>query len=332
MSIQNPDWTNSRSRVLVVFVLLTFLSTCGCMSRNGSNGVVQEEPALEQAESSPNVTTDNTNESDLGVFVPLDKSVPVQLIDGTPSQGRFPSGVSVVRVTAVVDSGRGSRGILAVSMASDRAVYWNHFVDDLPPIREVTMLRTLGIDPRGGSWKDFLRESVNVKCDLCLMYARIDDVDADAAFLAVLWDAVAARPLTTFRVAATIPEMVRKACQKGDSTDTRACDAEHVAESELRELVRNHLWDRVAVDASGETTEKSPWRNKLPLYPRDKGRRWVPLQVDPSRHQSRSMEDPPTEHRFLSPSNHDPHRGPDETPQDGLAELPERQSVAPDQR
>ncbi|MCZ6681973.1 MAG: hypothetical protein O7B26_02245, partial [Planctomycetota bacterium] len=104
MSIRNPDWTNSRSRVLVVFVLLTFLSTCGCMSRNGSNGVVQEEPALEQAESSPNVTTDNTNESDLGVFVPLDKSVPVQLIDGTPSQGRFPSGVSVVRVTAVVDS------------------------------------------------------------------------------------------------------------------------------------------------------------------------------------------------------------------------------------
>ncbi len=127
------------------------------MSRNGSNGVVQEEPALESSESSPNVMADNTNESDLGIFVPLDKSVPVQLIDGTPSQGRFPSGVSVVRVTTVVDSGRGSRGILAVSMASDRAVYWNHFVDDLPPIREVTMLRTLVFFPRGGSWKEFLR-------------------------------------------------------------------------------------------------------------------------------------------------------------------------------
>lgn len=332
MSIRNDDWTIPRSRILLANVLLTSLSVCGCVAQNGSERVVQEESAMESTEPWPEVAADFTNESDLGIFEPLDDSVRVQLIDDAPSNGRFPSGVSIVRVAAAVDRARGVRGISAVPMAPDRAVYWNNFVDDLPPIREVTMLRTLGIDPRGGSWKDFLRESVNVECDLCLMYARMDDVDADVAFFAVLWDAVAGRPLTAFHVATTIPEEVRKECEKGGHADTRVCDAEHVAESELRDLVRDHLWDRVAVDASSGQTERSPWRNSLPLYPRDPGRRWVPLRVDPDRHESESLDDSPKEHRFLTPPNHDPQRGAEETPEDVHDGRPGGRSVSPSQR
>ena len=101
-------------------------------------------------------------------------------LEPQPSTGRFPSGVSVVRVAAMAGTDGAQRCVRVADTSTEETVYWMHIWDDLPRIREVTRLRTLGLDPRGATHEDLLRESVNINCRLCVMYARVEETEADA--------------------------------------------------------------------------------------------------------------------------------------------------------
>lgn len=190
-------------------------------------------------------------------------------IDTSPSRGRFPTGLAIVRLSAVEDQIDRQRGVEFVPIDPERCIQWNHFVDDLPPIREVTMLRTLGIDPRGSTWQDFLYEARQMECGLCLMYTPVYESMADAEFAAVLWDAAQRSPLATFRASFVMPDALREACEKRRDLSRRECDPEYLAEARLRTLVSEQLWDLAARDGRVAATRPSPWRNNLPLYPRD---------------------------------------------------------------
>jgi hypothetical protein len=198
-------------------------------------------------------------------------------LDTRGSVARFPTGVSVVRVESVMDERSARRDLRVVEMATESAVYWCALWDDLPPVREVTPLRTLGLDPRGTRYEDLLRESLNIHCNLCIIYAQVNDTEADAEFVAVLWDVVNHNPLTAFRAPVNLTEEVRKASKKSHRGGKAVSEAEFRAEADLRRLVRNAVWDLVARDQASSTTQPSPWREYrpppppgfLPLFPRD---------------------------------------------------------------
>ena len=190
-------------------------------------------------------------------------------LDSQPSIGRFPTGISVVRVAAAMDEKNARRYLRVAEMPQESAVYWSHLWDDLPPIREVTPLTTQGLDPRGARYEDLLRESVDIDCDLCVVYARIEDTDADAELVAVLWDAANHEAMAAFRVPVTLTEEVREACEKSHRGGAWLSEAEFRAEADLRRLVRDAMWDLVAKDQAAPTTQPSPWQDYLPLFPRD---------------------------------------------------------------
>lgn len=264
----------NRVRVgLMAGVVAAAVSGMACVSSSASKWQEGADAAVESgtdgvdtalAEEAVSVTVD-----DLGIQEPLGGEAGTARLDKGKSAGRFPAGLSIVRIGATVDPSRERRFIHPEPMAPDRAVRWNHFVDGLPLVREVTMLRSLGLDPRGARLSDLLRESINLECSLCLMYAEMEAAEADSQFVAVLWDAAHQTPLTFFRIVTELPPSVREACEEEDGPPTRECDTDFIAEADLRTAVRDHLWDLAQGDERLTTTEPNPWRHELPLYPRD---------------------------------------------------------------
>ncbi|MBN2560227.1 MAG: hypothetical protein JXQ75_04790 [Phycisphaerae bacterium] len=238
-------------------VVLGIVFVAGCVSPEPKYETpVEEDPVCVTVE-------------DLGVSPGAITGNGRKILDSQPSVGRFPSGVSVVRVAAMMEE-TGSRRYLRVSeMTTESAVYWMHLWDDLPPVREVTTLRTLGLDPRGASYADLLRESVNVDCDLCVIYAKVDDTDADAEFIGALWDAANHQALATFRAPAALPEEMREARAKSNDEGRWVSEAEFRAETDLRRLARDAMWDLVGKDQASPTTQPSPWQEYLPVFPFD---------------------------------------------------------------
>ncbi len=206
---------------------------------------------------------------DLGVPPALIAALGSQFLNSRPTVDRFPTGVSVVRVAAMMEEKAARRHLCVAEMPVYSRVFWNHLWDDLPSIREVTILRTLGLDPRGADYKDLLRESVNSNCDLCIIVAPVNDTDADAEFVAVLWDAAKGEALAAFRAPVSLPEDIRDACAKSNGRGRWSHEAEFRAEENLRRLVRDAMWDLVGLDHLSPTTQPSPWRRYLPVFPRD---------------------------------------------------------------
>lgn len=229
------------------------------------SGCASPEPKYQ-----PPVETDAVciNAEDLGL--PPDTVIEAgsPLMSERISAGRFPTGVSVVRVEATMHERSTRRCLRVADMPQECAVLWCQLWDDLPPIREVTTLRTLGLDPRGARFGDLLRESEIIDCDLCLIYARLSDTDADADFIAVLWDAADQEVLAAFRVPVVLTEEDLEA-SKEEHRDGYVTEAEFRAVADLRNLVRDAVWDLVAMDRGDPTTQPSPWREYLPVFPRD---------------------------------------------------------------
>ena len=188
-----------------------------------------------------------------------------KVLDDQPSAGRFPTGVSVVRVAAAVEPESRRRYVRVAPLSTESAVYWMHLWDDLPPVREVSTLRTLSLDPRGITCGDLLQASANIDCGLCLVYARSEDTEADAEFVAVLWDAARRKPLASFRVPAVLPDDVRAACAKAEQHGRWTGEPEFRAEADLRLLVRDALWDVAARDRATPTTQPNPWEGYVPF-------------------------------------------------------------------
>ncbi len=287
---------------LVAGVLAAAVSGMACVSSPASKWQEEAAPSGEAGTDGPDTALADDAVSvtvdDLGIQEALGGEAGTARLDKGKSAGRFPAGLSIVRIGAAEDPTGGRRSIRPEPMASDRAVRWNHFVDGLPLVREVTMLRSLGLDPRGASLSDMLRESINLECSLCLMYAKVEDTEADSEFVAVLWDAAHQTPLTFFRVLTELPADVREACEEEDGPPTRECDPNFIAEADLRTMVRDHLWDLAQGDERLTTTEPNPWRNELPLYPRDYYRYRLPggLERLPPGLQPPTVPPPPRTH------------------------------------
>lgn len=226
-----------------------------------------EEPKISEDLDVVPVTADDLGVPANSVAVPGEHH-----LDTSRTTGRFPSGLSVSRVVVAVDEPSSSRGLRPGDIEVDRAAYWNQVMDTLPPIREVTLLRQLGIDPRGAGCDEFLRESVRINCNLCLLYGQRDDENGERELIAVLWDAKGPRPLTAFRVPITPDQALLAKCKEDDVQQrVRIMNlAEANAEQELRTLVRNNIWDLVKLDGAVTTTQPSPWRTEDSLLPRDR--------------------------------------------------------------
>lgn len=189
------------------------------------------------------------------------------------SRGRFPAGLSIVRVAAVEDSFEGMRRVRPIDIPVDQAAHWNQLMDTLPAIREMSILRQYGFDPRGTVYQAFLDESRRIDCRLCLMFGWMapegatDDFHHDLT--AVLWDAATSEPLATYRLPVIVDEELADACEDFDHRGEAMCAAQKRTAQQLRTLVRETLWDLVRLDEPAQTTQPSPWKDSNHLEPRD---------------------------------------------------------------
>ncbi|HVP12675.1 MAG TPA: hypothetical protein VMV94_15975 [Phycisphaerae bacterium] len=206
--------------------------------------------------------------SDLGVSPAEITEVGQKNLVTEPSTGRFPTGLSVVCVEAATRGDEPEHFLRPVSVEEYRGARWIRATQDLPVLREVTMLGTYGLDPRGTDWQALLRASLRLDCDLCLIYGEVYETEADAEFVGVLWDARTAQALATYRAPMVLPADVRLTYEEKKEYVGLRVEAEQQAMAELQRMVRDTIWDLAAKDNEA-TTQPSPWQTDLPLYPRD---------------------------------------------------------------
>ncbi len=252
-------------------VFVTLLTTACCLSGcSGRESRCQAEPRelrhppiCSSEEEEVEVTS-----SDLGVSESALAHSGAATLDAEASSGRFPTGLAVVRVEAVTKDQAANRYLRVVPVAEYRDAYWKSEMADLPELREVAMPRTFGLDPRGADWRSLLQTAAAQDCDLCLIYSKVHDTEADAEFVGVLWSSSTEKALVTFRVPVQLPPEIRRKYEKKKHWIKLRSDAEFRAETELRRLVRDVLWDLVAKDADA-ATQPNPWETDVPLFPRD---------------------------------------------------------------
>lgn len=261
----------ARCNTLRSFGLVTLVATglclSGCSQRKTECQTASRDlkfsPVCDLAEEVVDITS-----ADLGVSDSALAQSGGTTLEGEASVGRFPTGLAVVRVEAVTKDDL-ARRLRVVPVAQYRDAYWNQEMSDLPELREVAMPRKFGLDPRGADWRSVLRVSLAQNCGLCLVYSQVHDTEADAEFVGVLWDTPTEKALATFRVPVQLPPEIRETYQKKKQWIALQSDAEFRAETELRRLVRDTLWDFAAKDADATTTQPNPWQTDLPLFPRD---------------------------------------------------------------
>ena len=207
--------------------------------------------------------------NDLGVAPSAIMEVGRKNLDTQPTKGRFPTGLSVVRVDAAT-RGDEPEHFLRISQVEEYLnAYLFQAMQDLAMLREVIMLTTYGLDPRGADWRSVLESSVRNDCGLCLMYAEIYETSADAELVGVLWDARNEMALATYRAPVMVPLDTRLRYEKKKKYVGLKPEAEKLAMTELQRLVRETIWDVAARDSASATTQPDPWQIDQPLYPRE---------------------------------------------------------------
>jgi len=219
---------------------------------------------------------------DLGVRADQLPSFGSKSLDLQASVGRFPTGLALVQVVAATEIELDRRHIRLADTSDACSAAWSELATNLPVLREVKVQTKVALDPRGTHYRDWLRKATQNGCHLCLIYSRVDPTEADAEFIAALWDATACRPLAVYRVPVTIPGCERMEPMGDETPKPKQLhwleEADFRAESDLRQFVRNTLWELAQLDALDATTRPSPWQNDRPLYPR--GPRVRLLDVD----------------------------------------------------
>lgn len=212
---------------------------------------------------------------DLGVSEAFFQKIGVHLLNNEPTLGRFPAGLCVARVTAFTTE-KGKQGKLRVTKPPvHHAIYWNHLLDELSAIREVVFLGKPGLDPRGYDLREVVEAAANLECSFCLIYAKLENSDADAEYVGVFWDTSKFKPLAVLRTPVVLPAEFQEESLQDENVemDIGVCEADFRAEQDFRRLVRDVLWDMVARDQTAPTTQPSPWRieedDGLPSFPRD---------------------------------------------------------------
>ena len=251
------------------FLALVCLTACQHSERQCQ--VAQEpEPVVETPVEATEQPSDMTT-VDLGVPPEQFPEEGAKLLSDEKSVGRFPTGLAVAQVYASVEPGtKGS--ILPAESTEARRALWNDMLTDLPTLREVRVLRATSLDPRGFHCRDLLCRAVTDHCNLCLIFTRSGPSEFDAEYIGTLWDAPASKPLAVFRTPVIVFDFAREVSDcdhHGKHRHSAPEEADLRAESELRHLVRDTIWDLAARDQTRPTTEPSPWQSDHPLIPRD---------------------------------------------------------------
>jgi len=258
--------TTFRSRIRpwlgLQVVLWPVVLMAGCQHHDNKYRVAEAEQVV------------SIRSADLGVSSEASARVGAILLNAEPSVGRFPAGICVVRVEALQPGADRQRDLRVSQLPAQHAVYWNLLFDDLPSIREVVFLGNPGLDPRGYRWLELLEAASQHECSLCVLYAEREVTDADAEYYGVLWDTQAVQALATFRIPVILPEEYATSEQedaddRDDDVKIAMREARFRAEQDFRRTVRDTLWDLAKRDGAVLTTQPNPWRNGVPLFPRD---------------------------------------------------------------
>lgn len=244
------------------------VATVGCGNKKPEMRVDTDEPAYPTL-SEVSEDTVAVQAVDLGVDDSTLDEVGVKVLDTEPTVGRFPTGLTVVRVEAFSREEAQERRLRLVSIPDYRGVYWGRVTQDLPGLREVRLQCTYGLDPRGTDWRGLLKSSLQSNCALCLVYTYVDNTKADAEVAGVLWDAVLEKAVAAFRVPIVLSPEVRMKYEKKEQFVRLRSDAEFRAESELRRLVRDTIWDLTTRDGEMAARQPNPWQTNQLVIPRD---------------------------------------------------------------
>lgn len=213
---------------------------------------------------------------DLGVSDAVFGRVGFHLLKSKPTFGRFPAGLCVARVTAFMPKKGKSRSLRVSKPPVHHAIYWNHLFDELSAIREVVFLGKPDLDPRGYDLTEVVQSAANLECDFCIVYAKLENSDADAEYVGVLWDTSKSEPIAVLRTPVVLPSEYQEEPEEAQRTitDVGVREADFRAEQDFRRMVRDVVWDMVGRDQKAPTTQPSPWRmndedDYVPFFPRD---------------------------------------------------------------
>lgn len=254
-----------------VLPILALLATLGaasvaCQSHDTSDLIMASEVSTETP-MAPATSCDLG--ADASSFA---AATPTRLLAGELPAIQPPCGIAIARV-ACTDR-EPNRALQVEPIAPERAAFWNQLVADLPGVREVSVLRTLGMDPRGIAMTDLLREARNQDCSYLLVFRIVEPDAASAIIQAVLWSVEPAHAVVAFNSDIRLPEAVIQKCSDSDTRMLRECDPSYQVEGELRLLVRDTLWDMAARSRPEDspTTRPNPWKTDQPILPRDEYR------------------------------------------------------------
>ncbi len=237
-------------------LVATLLMIAGCS--NSNDAPKYQVPSTDRVVS--------ISAADLGVEPVTFSRCGAHTLFSEPTQGEFPSAVCVVRVESF-ENESDQRRLRIVPLPVHHAVYWNHLFDELPAVREIVFLGKPGLDPRGYGWEDILDVSLAREAGLCMIYARLEDTDADAEYAGILWNTRKRTALATVRVPVVLPADVLESLEEDEDCDSAIAEADFRSEQEFRRLVRDLVWDIARQDVAVNGGELNPWKEYVPPFP-----------------------------------------------------------------
>lgn len=181
------------------------------------------------------------------------------VLESTPSQGRFPTGLGVALMEPVTESDTAGSIWQIREVPAERAVYWNSLFSTEPAVREVLMLDELTIGGGKGTVAEIVRAAARAQAGLCLVYGPRATRLEEYGYLAVLLDTTDGRVIAVVQSQAG-PEDFTPTPRDRIKTDMRTSDAEYIALRKLQAQVRRCTLELAAKDERGEATQTSPWQ------------------------------------------------------------------------
>ncbi|MBK8266922.1 MAG: hypothetical protein IPK83_00890 [Planctomycetes bacterium] len=132
---------------------------------------------------------------------------------------------------------------------------------------EAVFLGKPGLDPRGCQRDDILNVALGADCELCLIYARVEETDADAEYAGILWNTRTRTAMATVRTPVILPIQVAAELKEDPNCDRAIAEADFRSEQDFRRMVRDLMWDIASHDVAYAGKDTNPWKNYVPPMP-----------------------------------------------------------------